>query len=255
MSYPSLWERFLSPFKAAAIQQQEETCFWSVDMHSHLLPGLDDGVQESDQIVTCLTKLAEWGIQKVITTPHVSQDRYPNSTDSIRQGQKDLQTLLDNHQLPLKVEVAAEYMIDNLFFDLLEKDDFLAFGSERYLLIETGWAWAPNYLDNLLGRIQIQGYTPVLAHPERYRYFHDDRRSLMHLHKLGYLFQLNWMSLTGRYGAEPKRQAQYLLQEGVIDFIGSDLHHPDDLKDMNRLFTSSDWQLLTEQPILNNKLL
>ncbi|GAB3993283.1 capsular polysaccharide biosynthesis protein [Spirosoma daeguense] len=253
MSYPSIWERFVSPFKGAS--QSDGNCFWSVDIHSHLLPGLDDGVKDTDQALTCLTQLAEWGIQKIITTPHISGDWYPNSTSTIRQMRATLEILIDKHQLPLSVEVAAEYLIDDFFFDLLQAGDLLTFGDKRYLLIEAGWAWGPNNIDDLIFRIQTHGYTPILAHPERYKYYHNDKQTLPHLHENACLFQLNWMSLVGRYGADIQKQARYLLQEGLVDFIGSDLHHPRDLKDMARLFSSDDLKLLQQQTLLNDTLL
>ncbi|WP_223833923.1 tyrosine-protein phosphatase [Spirosoma profusum] len=250
----SIWERFVSPFKGTS-QPTDGSCFWSVDIHSHLLPGLDDGVKDTEQALACLTQLSEWGIQKIITTPHVSGDWYPNSSDSIRQMRATLQSLIDEHQLPLSIDVAAEYLIDDFFFDLLQADDLLTFGDKRYLLIEAGWAWGPNNFLDLIFRIQTQGYTPILAHPERYKYYHDDKRILHQLHKNDCLFQLNWMSLVGRYGADIQKQARYLLQEDLIDFIGSDLHHPRDLKDMARLFSSDDIKLLQQQTLLNDTLL
>jgi tyrosine-protein phosphatase YwqE len=253
MHQSSLWQRFLSTFKTTPDEQA--SCFWQVDIHSHLLPGLDDGVKDEAAALACLTKLASWGIQKVITTPHVSRDWYPNSSASIRDGLATLEKLIADNNLPLTVGVAAEYLLDDFFPGLLSDDDLLCFGDKRYLLIETGWASAPNHLDSMLFRIQTKGYTPVLAHPERYKYYHEHRDTLLHLREAGCLFQLNWMSLTGRYGPGVERQARYLLKQHWVDFIGSDLHQPRDLADMARLFSSSDFHLLHEQPLLNESLL
>ncbi len=225
-----------------------------VDIHSHLVPAIDDGISDSQQALTCLTQLAEWGIQKIITTPHVSGDRYPTATATLRKGQYALQTQIDDYGLPLSVSVAAEYLIDDHFVGLLQQGDLLSFGSRRYLLVETGWAGAPNQLSDILFRIQTYGYTPVLAHPERYRYYHRHRKSLLELRETGCLFQLNWMSLTGRYGVECQKQARFLMQERVVDFIGSDMHRPGDIVEMARLFNSADFKLLREQPLLNASL-
>ncbi len=253
MQQPSIWNRILSTFRNES--PQTETCFWEVDIHSHLLPGLDDGVQSPDDTLACLQQLAGWGIKKVITTPHVSRDWYPNSSQIIREGLKTVQELIETHQLPLTVEVAAEYLLDDFFPGLLKENDLLSFGKQRYLLVETGWASAPNYLEDILFRIQTKGYIPVLAHPERYKYYHDHKETLLYLREAGCRLQLNWMSLTGRYGSSVQRQARFLLKQHAIDFIGSDLHQPRDLNDMRKLFTSSDWQLLSDQPLLNHTLL
>lgn len=168
-----------------------EPCFWQVDMHSHLVPGVDDGVQDPGQALVCLKQLAAWGIRKVITTPHVSRDWYPNESATLRAGQVTLQALSDENDLGLQIEVAAEYLLDEFFPGLLAADDLLSFGPARYLLVELGWAAAPRQLDDLLFRIRTRGYTPVLAHPERYAYYYEDQSVLTHLHENGCLFQLN----------------------------------------------------------------
>lgn len=253
----SIWSRFKQVFNRSAGEAAElppNPCFWQVDMHSHLLPDVDDGVTTPEQSLECLQQFADWGIRKIITTPHISRDWYPNESATLRAGQATLQALADANNLPLTMEVAAEYLIDDFFPELLEKDDLLTFGPQRYLLIETGWASAPYQFSDLVFRIQTKGYTPVLAHPERYRYFHDDTDSLARLHETGCLFQLNWMSLTGRYGSRIQAQARFLLKQGWVDFIGSDLHRPGDIPGLTALFNSSDYELLKSQPLRNAEL-
>ncbi|QIP14782.1 histidinol-phosphatase [Spirosoma aureum] len=249
----SFWQRFIPHAKSPDTKQN--VCFWQVDLHSHLLPGLDDGVKSPEDTLICLRQLADWGIQKVITTPHVSRDWYPNGTAAIRQGLATVQELIVQEQLPLTIEVAAEYLLDDFFLDFLNKNDILFFGNKRYILVETGWSSPPLRLNDMLFRIQTHGYIPVLAHPERYVYYHTDKAVLMRLRDIGCLFQLNWMSLCGRYGSHVEKQARYLLNQHCIDFIGSDLHRPGDLKTMERLFKPSDLKLLEEQPLLNASLM
>ncbi len=252
------WERFKNRFTPNGgndLKPTDEACFWRVDMHSHLLPGVDDGVSDPEQTLECLHQLAEWGIQRVITTPHVSRDWFPNSSDTLRQGQADLQALVDAHDLPIRIEVAAEYMLDEFFPGLLANDDLLTFGAERYVLVETGWASAPQQVEDILFRIQTRGYTPVLAHPERYTYYHNDEAALARLHDVGCLFQLNWLSLTGRYGSKVRAQAQRLLKNNWVDFIGSDMHRPGDLPGLGSLFTLPEYDLLRAQPLRNESLL
>ena len=254
----SLWQTIrqaINPFQTVAPVVPANACFWRVDMHSHLLPAVDDGVASLDDSLLCLQKFAEWGIEKVITTPHVSRDWYPNSSATLRAGQATLQALADAHGVPIRVEVAAEYMLDEFFPDLISQDDLLTFGPERYLLIELGWAAAPRQLDDLLFRLQTRGYTAVLAHPERYSYLYDDTTLLPMLHENGCLFQLNWMSLAGRYGERAQQQARQLLRKEWIDFIGSDLHRPGDFNAMEAALSAPDFELLRKQNLRNESLL
>lgn len=255
----TVWQRlrhFLQPTDVASAGiTPADGCFWRADMHAHLLPGVDDGVTSPEEAVACLRQLVEWGVQTVIATPHVSRDWYPDNTaDALRAGQAQLQALADQNELPIRIGMAAEYMLDDYFPTLLAGRDLLAFGPENYLLIETGWASAPLFLDEMLFRIRTGGYVPVLAHPERYTYFHADLPRLTQLHEGGCLFQLNWMSLTGRYGSRVQAQARRLLQNGWVDFIGSDLHRPADLPMLANLFTSPDYALLRQQPLRNGDL-
>ncbi len=253
MTTKNFWQRLIHPGENS--DADPERCFWQVDLHSHLLPGLDDGVSTPEETLTCLTQLAQWGIKKVITTPHISRDWYPNETLAIQQGLANVRQLIAEQQLPITIDVAAEYMLDDFFLDMLKQGDMLSFGERRFLLFETGWVSAPMNLADMVFRIQTHGYTPVLAHPERYKYYHTDKAALEHLRGIGCLFQLNWMSLTGRYGSHVEKQARFLLQQRWVDFIGSDMHRPGDLDTMARLFKSGDMKLLEEQTLLNETLL
>ncbi len=233
----------------------ETTCFWQTDIHSHLVPGVDDGVSTPEQALDCLQQLAAGGIRHVITTPHVSQDWYPNTRDTLLTGLTSLRQLVADHQLPLTIDMAAEYLVDDLFLDLLHADQLLSFGPERYVLFETGWASAPHFLNEILFHLLAQGYQPVLAHPERYTYYHDQLKTLDELRSKGCLFQLNWGSLTGRYGRRVKTQAQRLLRQKWVDFIGSDAHRPSDLAILPTLIASADYEQLRQQPLRNQSLL
>lgn len=240
---------------ALADADVSQMCFWRADMHSHLLPGVDDGIATDEQALTCLRQLADWGIRHVVTTPHVSRDLFPRNTSaSLRAGLEKLQTLTADHQLPVRVEVAAEYMLDDFFPALVRANDLLTFGSERYVLIETGFVAVPHFLESVLFELQTGGYTPVLAHPERYRFFWNDEPALARLREQGCLFQLNWMAMVGQYGPQALQQAQRLLKNEWVDFVGSDLHRPADLNQMRKLFASAEYDLLKKQPLRNASL-
>ena len=255
----SFWQQIKNQFKPdttpAESNSGELPCFWQVDMHSHLVPGIDDGVQDDEQALTCLKQLSEWGVQKVITTPHVSRDIFPNSSATLRAGDARLQALVAEHAIPITVAVAAEYMLDDFFPDLIEQHDLLSFGAERYVLFETGWSSAPFQLEATIFRLQTHGYTPVLAHPERYTYYHDDIAALHHLREAGCLFQLNWLSATGRYGDKVRKQTLALLKAQAIDFLGSDLHRAESLPNYGTLFSASEFELFRQQPLRNQGLL
>jgi tyrosine-protein phosphatase YwqE len=229
-------------------------CYWKTDIHSHLLPGVDDGVATEDDTLRCLQQFADWGIERVITTPHVSQDWFPNSYDTLIKGRDTLQALVARHELNLTIDIAAEYLLDDRFLELLDSGQLLSFGKERYVLIENGWSAAPYFLETILFRIQTKGYTPILAHPERYTYYFSMPHELEKIREAGCLFQLNWGSLTGRYGGKVKQQAQQFLKQKWVDFIGSDLHRPSDLRSLETLFSSPDYKLLQQQPLRNQDL-
>lgn len=254
----SFWQTIRQAITAQsrpATINEAEPCFWRVDMHSHLVPDVDDGVNSAEQALVCLDQLANWGIKKVITTPHISRDWYPNESAQLRAQQATLQTLSDENGLGLTIEIAAEYLLDEFFPALIATDDLLTFGESRYLLFELGWAAAPHQIDDVLFKLRTRGYTPVLAHPERYSYYYDDPSPLEHLHEQGCLFQLNWASLTGRYGERAQAQGRSLLRKNWVDFVGSDLHRPNDLNALAALFSSADYDLLRKQPLLNESLL
>lgn len=224
-------------------------------MHNHLLPGIDDGLTSLDDTMACLTQYVEWGIRRVICTPHISQDYYPNTPERIQESVAVVQQAIAEKGLPIELTAAAEYLLDEQFDSLLRSNQLLSFGKARYVLIETGWAAAPLQLDDWLFTMQLKGYTPVLAHPERYRYYQNEPIRLKQLQEQGCLLQLNLLSLVGRYGSKAKALAQYLLQKKAINFVSSDLHRPADLIDLQRVFDGSDWQALSDQPLRMAQLL
>ena len=218
-------------------------------MHSHLLPGVDDGIAEIDEALVCLQQLADWGIRHLVTTPHISQDFHPNTSVHLREVGQQVQTLIDTHQLPLTFSIAAEYLTDELFDARLQQNDLLSFGTERFVLIETGWAALPRQLPNWLFQMQVKGYLPILAHPERYQYFRGRSTQLAELRQQGCRLQLNLMSLTGRYGDDARRMAHTLIQEGLVDFISSDLHRARDLTHVELALRSGDYRAVCQLPL------
>ncbi len=192
------------------------------DWHSHILPGVDDGVKEMEHSLAILKYYEDQGIQRLWLTPHIMED-CPNTPEALR---KRFAELKENYQGPIELNLAAENMLDNLFEQRLEEGNLLPIGKAgKHLLVETSYVNAPYAMDDMIENIFAAGYTPILAHPERYTYMdEDDYRKYK---ERGLLFQMNMMSSVGAYGETARRKAEWLLKEGMINFLGSDLHRLD----------------------------
>lgn len=190
------------------------------DWHSHILPGVDDGVQTLDESLQILAEYEQLGIQEVWLTPHIMED-IPNTTQHLRTCFAELQSAYTGE---IALHLAAENMLDNLFEERLAKNDLLPLGANgKYLLVETSYFNPPMGLQNILLRIKAKGYYPVLAHPERYMYM--DNRYYEKLKNMGIRFQLNLFSLAELYGAEVREKGEWLLKKDYYDIAGSDIHN------------------------------
>ena len=189
------------------------------DHHSHILPGVDDGVKKMETSLKVLEQYEQLGIAEVWCTPHVMED-IPNTTEKL---QARFAELCEAYQGPIKLHLAAEYMMDALFEERLEQGDLLKLGDEgNQVLVETSYFTPPMGMDLILRRIKQKGLYPVLAHPERYVYMGNDRYTA--LKNEGIRFQLNLSSVSGAYGSEAKDKARWLLKQDYYNLAGSDLH-------------------------------
>lgn len=189
------------------------------DWHCHLLPGVDDGVQEMDETLQILSLYERLGVCEVWLTPHIMEDM-PNTTSSLKRHFDELKAA---YQGNITLHLSAENMLDNLFEERLGKNDVLPLGRDgKHLLVETSYFNPPMGLSNILLRVKSKGYVPVLAHPERYNYMgENDYRQLK---GMNVKFQLNLFSLAGAYGAGVKKKAEWLMKNGFYDLAGSDTH-------------------------------
>lgn len=191
------------------------------DCHSHILPGVDDGVRTLDDSLLILQRYEQMGITEVFLTPHVMQD-VPNTSSDLRKRFAEFKKAYSG---PIKLHLAAEYMLDPNFEKLLEHDDLLLHGETgRRVLIETSYLNPPSDMEDIIFRLQAAGYEPILAHPERYVYMEDSDYPA--LKDKGILFQMNLGSLAGIYGSKIKSRALRLLRKGMYDMAGSDIHRP-----------------------------
>lgn len=191
----------------------------ATDWHSHILPGVDDGIQTMQDSLKALSYYESIGIKEVWLTPHIMED-IPNTTSELRARYEELQ---NEYSGTIKLHLAAENMIDNLFNERLKEKDFLPIGPKQdHLLVETSYYQPPIDLYGTLKRIQEEGYIPILAHPERYGYMSD--KDYDKLSSMKVLLQMNIVSLAGGYGKPAQDKALMLLNKGYYSFIGSDLH-------------------------------
>jgi tyrosine-protein phosphatase YwqE len=226
-----------------------------VDIHSHLIPAIDDGAKDMERAIELVSSLKEMGYQKLITTPHVS-DMFPNSTKRILDGYKGLKEELVKRGIDIELEVAAEYYADETFEKLLKNRDLLTFGEKKYLLFELSYFTPPRDLESLIHDIKMGGYTPVLAHPERYVYLHDSIENYSDIKAMGVLFQINLNSLVNYYSPEVGMAVKKIINHGMVDFIGSDTHHRGHTKFLEKSLSSNLYKkIFKKNRLLNNKLL
>jgi len=227
----------------------------SVDIHSHLIPAIDDGAKNMERSIEMILSLKELGYCKLIITPHVS-DMFLNSKENILEGYNRLKEELDRRKIDIDLEVAAEYYVDDTFDMLLKKRDILTFGEEKYLLFELSYFTEHQDLEGLIYEIILAGYRPILAHPERYVYFHNDFNRYKELKSTGVLFQINLNSIVGYYSSEIEKVVKRLIKEGLVDFIGSDTHHKQHVKSLKKCFKNSEYRkILKKNRLLNDTLL
>lgn len=192
-----------------------------VDIHSHLLPGIDDGAKDINDSKNLLESVKKIGFSECIATPHIFSGVWENTTETITTALEKTKTMLNEPSL----RAAAEYMMDSNFYDSLKKEQPLLTLKENFVLVEMSYMNAPIQLYDIIFEIQLQGYKPILAHPERYLFYGTNWKEFQKLKKAGCLFQLNLLSTTGYYGIGVTKIAQNLLDLNLYDFVGSDVHH------------------------------
>ncbi len=223
-----------------------------VDIHSHLLPGIDDGANDLNQTIDLIKKMRALGIKNIITTPHVLGTIYPNSSETIKNKLIEVQEeLVKRNMMDVSIRAAAEYMMDEQFIKRLQNDDLLTL-KEKYILVEMSYFNPPVNLFEIIFDIQLKGYKPILAHPERYNFYHNDFQKYYKLKQAGCLFQLNILSLTDHYGKFVNKTTHKLLKENLYDFIGTDTHHIQHLALLQKTMTSKNKKLINM--LLKNNL-
>jgi tyrosine-protein phosphatase YwqE len=225
---------------------------FKVDIHSHLLPKIDDGVQSLKESISLIKKFKLLGYTKLITTPHIISDCYPNNREIITEKLYYLQETLRMEEIHIQIEAAAEYYIDMNFLRLIEDRNILTFMG-HYVLFETSYTEKPIILDAVIDNLIAQGYIPVMAHPERYQYLRHDIANYKKLKAKGVLFQINAKSLYQKSRSSYKI-ALKLIELGLVDFIGSDAHRMHDLNKLEHFLKSKECKKMIKLNTIKNNL-
>ena len=225
-----------------------------VDIHSHLIPGVDDGSKDLDNSIELIRGLKELGFKKIITTPHIYSEFYPNTSDRLLAGLDTLRQGLKNANIDIEVACAAEYFMDEMFEELLDKNDILTV-YDNYVLVEMSFFSESIRLEEYLFKMQIKGYQPILAHPERYTYYTNNFERFQNLKDRGCKLQLNLLSLTGHYGKEVKDLAIRLLDANLYDFVGTDTHNLTHVEKLKTLTLTNKKVISIDNKFLNSTFL
>lgn len=225
------------------------------DMHSHFIPGIDDGAKTMEESVAMISEFSKLGYKKVVTTPHIMSDAYRNTPEIILSGLAQVRVALKTAGIPMEIEAAAEYYLDFDFEKSIEEKKLLTFGN-NYVLFELPFINPPDSLMGVIFKLLTNGYKPILAHPERYNFWHHDFKKYEELVEKGVLLQLNINSLTGYYSPEVQKIAERMVDQNMISFLGSDCHRMGHIEVIRNgtVFEKSLHKLLESGKLLNSSL-
>lgn len=251
-----MFNKFLNLFKKEEEERPSALNDYSamlVDFHNHVLPGIDDGAKTLDDSIMMLRNFEALGIKKVIASPHSMADGYINSNEKILALRDVVREAINKNNINLEFDAAAEYYMDELFMEKLERKDLLTVG-KNYVLMELSYLSKPNNTGEVIYKLQTSGYNLILAHPERYPYYYED--SFAHYNNFkdrGVYFQINLGSLVGKYGAQARYTAEKMIDENMVEFVGSDLHTLGQFEMLRECLKSKHLEKIFSSDILRNK--
>ncbi|NQY10817.1 MAG: capsular biosynthesis protein [Flavobacteriales bacterium] len=240
-------------FKKKEVFSKADLGILGTDMHSHLIPGIDDGVHTVKDAVAIISNLKDLGLKKIITTPHIMSDYYKNTADTINRGLDDVREGLVKANIDITVEAAAEYYLDFEFEDKIAKKELMTFG-DNFVLVEVSFLNAPESLNRTIFNMQLAGYKPVLAHPERYPFWHHTFDRYRELKDKGVILQLNINSLMGYYSPQMKGIAEKMIDEELIGMLGTDCHGVRHMEALELSLTEGYLHKVLAQPLYNPTL-
>lgn len=240
-------------FKKKINAQTSKLCY-ETDLHSHILPGIDDGSPDIESSVHLIQAMQEWGIRKIIATPHIAEETFENTPETIKRSWNSLKDALTAKGIDQEIQYSAEYRIDDHFMHIFESGQLIPL-PDNYLLVENSFIQAFWNLDELLFQLQLKGFKPILAHPERYAYYHRQKNIYTTLHNNSCEFQVNLLSFSGYYGKEVKEVAYWLAEQGYVDFLGTDLHHMNHVQAISKFLTTKEYVKLANRINIKNDML
>lgn len=227
---------------------------FQTDFHSHLLPNLDDGSKSFEQSLELIQHLQSFGVEKIITTPHIYSTKYKNSPTTILPRLEELKKYLLENNCNIEIQAAAEYYLDEILLEKLRiNEPLLTFGNKN-LLFELSFINESRLITEAVFLMLSQGYKPILAHPERYMYYHFECDKLEEIRNSGIGLQLNINSLSGYYGENERKMAQKLIDANLIDYVGSDTHHLKHIESLKLSLNTLHYKKLLKNNIKNNEL-
>jgi tyrosine-protein phosphatase YwqE len=209
-----------------------------IDIHNHLLPGIDDGAKSEEETYELISGLEALNISSAIATPHTFQNQWNNSPESIQFAFDTLDE--SNSKKSFLIGYASEYMLDKFLMERVKKETLLCL-KDNYILVELPLFNYPSGMYEMLFELKIKDYKIIIAHPERYTYFHNNIKKFKKLKEFGVYFQLNLLSLIGFYGKEIQKIAEVLLENDLYDFTGTDIHNKRHINELlNKSISFSD---------------
>ena len=236
------------------VVQEQAFAFLGTDIHSHLIPGIDDGSKTMEDSVRFIEQLQKLGFRNIVTTPHIKWGYFQNTRETISWGLTQLNKTLESKGIDISVRAAAEYYIDDFFLQLLQDEPLLVI-RDNEVLVELSFYAEPFRVLDIFFKIQTAGYKPVLAHPERYAYYHDRKEMYRKLKEMGVMLQLNLLAITGHYGKQAQAVSNWLLDEQLYDYCGTDMHHDNHLHLLQSLAGSKQLRILQQYDFLNAKVM
>lgn len=237
-------------------KRQRQPLFFATDIHCHILPGIDDGAPDADYGAELVMRMSVWGLSRIIATPHVVGEVYENTPESISAALTRLQESMHAKGIPTTVQSAAEHRLDDLFSRNIIADTLISHPG-KHVLIENSFMQEARDIDSIVIRLTNRGYIPIMAHPERFVYYHSaNLKRYFELHRLGVRFQVNLLSIAGRYGSEPRHVAERLIEAGIVDFFGTDVHRHEHCDAIEAFLSSRNYDKLLnaikKRPCLND---
>lgn len=227
----SIFDFFRRPVEPAKLP-------FATDVHCHVIPGVDDGSPDVDTSCELIEHMNQWGIKNIIATPHLTADTFENTPATLDPALEQLRSAVAERNIPVDIIRSSENRIDDFFVAQLEAGNITPLPG-NYLLLENPWFQEAWQLDNFLFNLKVKGYKIIIAHPERFQYYSISKPDrLKELHRNGNLFQINLLSLAGHYGAREKSAAEFLVENEMVEFIGTDLHNMNHVQSIERFLAT-----------------